>query len=148
MPTKLNIKPLPDDKVELSWAASAGLTYHVQTSDDLWSWVDLSGPYTGEDNALFTLVVPTVGEVSFFRLIIAVVNGSPVPVEVITAWNGNYVIVNWENLGPVSQPSHYDIFRNSAKIFTAASGDSSYRDSAVSSGATYRYEVRFFYAVQ
>lgn len=145
MPVKLNIKWLPDAKVQLSWAAQSGRTYYVQTSTNLAAWADLSGPYAGEDDTTFTLAIPAVGTKSFFRLAVSVSSGSSVETTATAAWNSRYVIVNWENVGPTVQTSRYEIFRNSVRIFTATSTASTYRDNNVSSGAAYRYEVKFFY---
>lgn len=146
MPTALKIQRLPNRKLELSWEAGAGRKYSVMKSVDWVTWLDFAGPYDGED-ALFVLQIPASDSKAFFKLAIFVPEGYSVPAYTVTALSGQYVILNWENLGPATYPgAHYDVVRDGQLLAMNAHDKSSYRDEAVASGKTYVYDVRFYSA--
>lgn len=145
MPTVLRIQRLPNHQVELSWATKAGRKYNIMRSSDLAAWLDFAGPCDGEDDTLFVLQIPSVDSKAFFKLIISVPEGYSVPAYTVTALSGQYVILNWENLGPSTYPgAHYDVMRDGQLLALNSHDKSSYRDEAVASGKTYVYDVRFF----
>lgn len=144
MPTALKIRSLPNRNLELSWEAKTGRKYNVMKSVDGFTWLDFAGPYDGED-ALFVLQIPAVDSKAFFKLVVSVPEGYSVPAYTVTALSGQYVILNWENLGPATYPgAHYDVMRDGQLLALNGHDKSSYRDEAVASGKTYVYDVRFF----
>lgn len=145
MPTSLKIRSLPDHQLELSWEAKAGRKYNIMRSAEPSAWVDFAGPYDGEDDTLFVLQIPAQGSKWFFKLVISVPEGYSVPAYAITALSGQYVILNWENLGPATYPgAHYDVMRDGTTLVSQNSTSVSYKDTSVASGRTYVYDVRFF----
>lgn len=147
MPTSLRIRSLPNHQLELSWEAKTGRKYNIMRSAEPSAWVDFAGPYDGEDDTVFVLQIPTQGSKWFFKLVVSVPEGYSVPAYAITALSGQYVILNWENLGPATYPgAHYDVVRDGQLLTLNGHDKSSYRDEAVASGKTYVYDVRFYSA--
>lgn len=145
MPTALEIKSLPNQWVELSWLADSGKTYHVQRSTNLVTWTDYLGPYEGED-ALFVLPIPAPERNFSYRLVVSVPDGYEMNARAIVALSGQYVDLEWDNLGPAvyAAGATYVILRNGQTYATKPSTESRYRDAAVAPGKTYTYEVRFY----
>lgn len=141
MSTSLKLQRLPNKQVQLSWKSFDGLSYYVQTSYDLSTWDTYAGPYAGEDDTELVLPIPANDSNSNFRLLITVPNDFDVPAWTITAFDGRYVILNWENMGPQANNANYSILRDGALLATQPSTASAYRDNTVVSGATYRYSV-------
>lgn len=143
MQTSLSIKHFSSE-VELGWQSQVGREYQIVLSDLKGSRTPFSGVYQG-DGDYFLVRVPKTSQEQFYELWIGMPQGSLMPVMAITAFNGSYVDLKWECPGQMAGGSpRYEVFRNGAKVGDQNFGEEFFRDTAILSGAHYRYEVKFY----
>lgn len=143
MATSLQItRNLNGSVKDIRWVARDKFSYYVQISFDLITWDTYAGPYPGEDDTEYLLPIPATDSNANFRLLISIASDYDIPAFTITAFDGTYVILQWENLGPAANNASYKVLRDGAVIATRPATVASYKDNTVQSGKTYRYSVR------
>lgn len=125
------------NQIELSWTTVPEATYDLIYSDNFTDWATLSTHQGTGDIVHVALPVDKTRAHRVFRLIVHVPENTEVIGWAVTAWDGSYVFLEWEPIGRGS----YDVFRNGQLI--SNTGNTHYRDTQISSGASYSYTVRF-----
>lgn len=124
------------NQIELSWPSVPEATYDLQYSAGFTERITLQS-IQGTGHTITVILPIDLAEFKKFSLLVHVPDGTEVIGTAITAWNGSYVQLEWEPIGE----GRYDVFRNGQ--LKATTINTHYRDTQISSGASYSYTVTF-----
>lgn len=143
MSTKLEIKKLPEGKIELGWQTKQWYSYEIQRTVDFTGWVTMPDAHAGDDS-FKKVVLSAAGQQNYFRLLIAMPQGAEPKTWTITYLDGSKVEVHWIPFGDPVTTGQFQIRRDGILI-GVVTGDSDYFvDQNVQSGKTYTYQVGYF----
>lgn len=130
---------------ENQWQSYPGVTYTLQGTTDFVTWVTLVDKRPG-DGSLQSHVDTLDVSHRYYRLIQEFKEGAePLYLKAYTAWDGTYVQLEWNSLGPpVTPTAHFKIIKNGTQLTTVPYTTTSYKDTAVSSAQRYTYSVGYY----
>lgn len=160
---KVKLIPISNEKIELVWSADSATTYSVQRKVDNGEWKTILSKTKREKTSSDKLII---GKTYKYRVKAQNSEGDSEYSEIVsftplrktnatelrfakkdnndTYKSNNISHIEWKS---VNGAVEYEIFRkkNSGyykKIATVSSSDTSYRDTTLANGATYKYKVR------
>lgn len=127
-------------EIEIQWWSEQGVTYQLRYSDDLGStWTLLPIVYQG-DGTLKSVVFPANEAV---ERIFTFISQVPKGFNVVTAWDGTYVLLE---RSPFAPGDKHRIYRDGQLLGTINPNTLTFKDSTVVPGSRYTYTAQIYAA--